>query len=667
MNIIILLLSSPPREFLPAQCCLRPFHHPTPPPPPQPPSSSLPRSRSHSYSYSSYSTIRVRNHHRLGFASYRRTYDSDSRPRRLSPPPPRSTHPPSTNVAPRLGPIERMTSGRSTRGASSSPVVVDADADADADEKIDSISLTRNDEGKMTTTTKTTEGETASTTTSTIGDDSIIVAEEGGGNESESAAIRRKRKNSASSPSLPPPPPPPPAAAAPASASASASAASATESSSDDVDASSTAPSSSSSAPSAAKTTTSTKKTKASTHQQWTERTPLIRLWDPTSTSTSTSSSTTFTIISWNVAGLRALIRNRPDALPELARKYDVDVLCLQETKLQVENMDDPKLKLREYFDDRMGEYDRHWSYSIDRRGYSGTAMFIRRRGGMDGVIGGGGGGSKERKKKKQATLGAFFASSVVPDDGGEGKMGGGGGGGKDDGTSTSHDARDDDSLSRLLRPTSVVTELGLPKHDGEGRTITAEFPLFYLTNVYVPNSGQKLDRLAYRTEEWDSDFVTRMKRLEDDGKRPVIWLGDLNVAHGAKDTWNEGARHLAKSAGTTAEERASFDAQLGAGYVDAFRRLHPDARGHYTYWSQRAGNREPNRGLRLDYFVCSGSLMEDDRDGTKRALVRDSYMLPDESGSDHCPIVLLNWVSSKLRLDKSAQSKQKLGATQFY
>ena len=79
-------------------------------------------------------------------------------------------------------------------------------------------------------------------------------------------------------------------------------------------------------------------------------------------------------------------------------------------------------------------------------------------------------------------------------------------------------------------------TELGLPDHDGEGRTITAEFPLFYLTNCYVPNSGQKLDRLGYRTEQWDSDFLAKMQQLEEEGNKPIIWLGDLNVAHNEKE-----------------------------------------------------------------------------------------------------------------------------------
>jgi exodeoxyribonuclease III len=406
----------------------------------------------------------------------------------------------------------------------------------------------------------------------------------------------------------------------------------------DDVGGSTAAPSSTEAMGEATASSVEKKtKKKAPTHQQWTERTPLSRLWDPRSSTIAVSSSTSFTIVSWNVAGLRALIKNRPDAIPDLVRAHDVDVLCLQETKLQDGNMDDPKLKLREYFDMRMMDYDCHWNYSIEKKGYSGTAMFIRKRPGGGGDCGG--------VSKKQARLGAFFApaKNSVPSDDGSGEKTKGG---ETNGTSSSSTG---DGVSHLLRPIRVETDLGLPKHDGEGRTITAEFPLFYLTNVYVPNSGQKLDRLSYRTEEWDVDFLTRMRRLEEDGNKPVIWLGDLNVAHGAMDTWNEGAKHLAKSAGTTAEERASFDAQLGLGYVDAFRSLHPDARGHYTYWSQRAGNREPNKGLRLDYFICSAGLMEDGRDEPTRAFVRDSYMVPDELGSDHCPIVLVRTASDLL------------------
>lgn len=364
------------------------------------------------------------------------------------------------------------------------------------------------------------------------------------------------------------------------------------------------------------------KKGKAAELQRWTERTPLIRHWDPEKAMES-SGSYTFTVISWNVAGLRSFVKKQPDALMNLANKYQADVICLQEHKLQDIHLDDKKLKLREYFEEKLGDFDGHWSYSLGKKGYSGTAMFIRKRaGGGKETEDGKKGDEGSKKGKKQATLGAFFGSAKTEDGGKEGG-----------GTSTG-----DVPISHLA-PINVDTELGLPAHDGEGRTVTAEFPLFYLTNVYVPNSGAKLDRLGYRTEQWDTDFLAKMQQLEKDGDKPVIWLGDLNVAHNEKDTWNEGAKHLAKSAGTTAEERASFDRQLGEGYVDAFRQLHPEGRGHYSYWSQRAGNREPNKGLRLDYFICSKELMEDG-DGNK-VRVRDSYIVPEVLGSDHCPIVL--------------------------
>ena len=371
---------------------------------------------------------------------------------------------------------------------------------------------------------------------------------------------------------------------------------------------------------SAAKKKSPAKKKKAADHQRWTERTPLTRHWNPQQAMQS-NGSYTFTIISWNVAGLRAFVKKQPDALSNLVNQYHADVICLQETKLQENHLDDPKLKLREYFDEKLPEYDSYWSYSTTKKGYSGVATFVRKRG--DSSISADG----KKPSKKQATLGAFFKPTK-----GTAK--------KSDASADNYDGHAiGDIPIDQLQPIKVETELGLPAHDGEGRTITVEYPLFYLTNVYVPNSGQKLDRLGYRTEQWDSDFLAKHQQLEKEGNKPVIWLGDLNVAHNEKDTWNEGAKHLAKGAGTTAEERASFDRQLSAGYVDAFRHLHPEGRGHYSYWSQRAGNREPNKGLRLDYFICSQELMEDG-DG-KNAVVRDSYMLPDFEGSDHGPVVL--------------------------
>ena len=112
----------------------------------------------------------------------------------------------------------------------------------------------------------------------------------------------------------------------------------------------------------------------------------------------------------------------------------------------------------------------------------------------------------------------------------------------------------------------------------------------------------------------------------------------DTDVAHTNLEVWNDGAKHLAKQAGVTVEERASFQAQLDAGFIDAFRKLHPDVKGHYSYWSQRAGNREPNKGLRLDYFVCDPRFFDESK---SQVVVRDSYMVKDQGGSDHCPAVL--------------------------
>ena len=102
----------------------------------------------------------------------------------------------------------------------------------------------------------------------------------------------------------------------------------------------------------------------------------------------------------------------------------------------------------------------------------------------------------------------------------------------------------------------------------------------------------------------------------------PIFWTGDLNVAHASFDCYNDGAKHLAKQAGLTPEERASFAEQLGDGFVDGFRYMYPEAKGHYTYWSQRAGNRAPNKGLRLDYFICEESMVNSGP-GKKAALAR--------------------------------------------
>lgn len=310
---------------------------------------------------------------------------------------------------------------------------------------------------------------------------------------------------------------------------------------------------------------------------------------------------TAFKIASWNVAGLRALLKNQPETLPNLVKEYNLDVLMLQETKLQDMHLDDPKLEIRGHLLEEQG-YDAHYSCSTTKKGYSGTAVFVKRRG-VKGV-------------KKQQKLDGFFAARQE---------------------NTSQFTITDDlpiDVANLI-PQNVTFGMSKAEHDQEGRVITVEFPLFSLTNVYVPNSGQKLERLNYRTEQWDKDFLAFHQRKDC----PVIWAGDLNVAHTNLEVWNDGAKHLATQAGVTQQERHSFQAQLDAGYIDAFRKLHPEAKGHYTYWSQRAGNRTPNKGLRLDYFICSPSLFKDNNEN--KVVIRDSYTLPSAMGSDHCPVVL--------------------------
>ncbi|EIE20819.1 hypothetical protein COCSUDRAFT_18358, partial [Coccomyxa subellipsoidea C-169] len=182
--------------------------------------------------------------------------------------------------------------------------------------------------------------------------------------------------------------------------------------------------------------------------------------------------------------------------------------------------------------------------------------------------------------------------------------------------------------LSRA-KPLSVTNGLGKEDHDQEGRVITAEYPSFYVVNVYVPNSGEGLKRLEYRVGSWDVAFADYLAGLG--AKKPVILTGDLNCAHQEIDI-HDPKRNL-KSAGFTEEERKSFSAQLlQRGFKDTFREKYPDVVG-YTYWNYRTGARVRNRGWRLDYFLVSEALAE---------RVHDIFHLPDVQGSDHCPVGLV-------------------------
>ena len=156
---------------------------------------------------------------------------------------------------------------------------------------------------------------------------------------------------------------------------------------------------------------------------------------------------------------------------------------------------------------------------------------------------------------------------------------------------------------------------------------ITLEFDDFYMITVYTPNSQTELARLSYRMQ-WETDFLAYLKKLEED--KPVIFCGDLNVAHQEIDLKNPKTNR--KNAGFTDEERQKFTELLDAGFVDTFRHFYPNAEGIYSWWSYRFNSRAKNAGWRIDYFCVSESLQE--------RLV-DAKILTEIMGSDHCPVVL--------------------------
>lgn len=243
-------------------------------------------------------------------------------------------------------------------------------------------------------------------------------------------------------------------------------------------------------------------------------------------------------IISWNVNGLRAVLRKN---FLQFLQEHKPDVLCLQETKC---GPDDAGQLWPAH-------YTTYWNCA-ERKGYSSTAIFTK------------------------------------------------------------------------TRPLNVVPHIGITNHDREGRVQTAEFKDFFLVNVYVPNSKRDLSRLTYR-QQWDKDFLAYLKNLEK--KKPVVFGGDLNVAHTEIDLANPKAN--IRNHGFTIEERNGFGAFVAAGFVDTFREFEKGG-GHYTWWSVFSGARSRNVGWRIDYFLVSKSL---------RARLRRAFILPEVLGSDHCPV----------------------------
>ena len=243
-------------------------------------------------------------------------------------------------------------------------------------------------------------------------------------------------------------------------------------------------------------------------------------------------------IISWNVNGLRAVLRK--NFLDYLAKEKP-DILCLQETKATPDDVEQlwPST------------YTTFWN-SAQKKGYSGTAIFT------------------------------------------------------------------------LVKPIKVTLGLNIAEHDNEGRVLIAEYAEFFLVNVYVPNSKRELTRLPYR-QQWDIDFLKHLKKLER--KKPVIFCGDLNVAHTEIDLANP--KSNVKNHGFTPEERAGFSAFVKAGFIDTFREFEKGG-GHYTWWSPLSGARTRNVGWRIDYFLISAAL---------RPRLKSAFIRPHVLDSDHCPV----------------------------
>ncbi len=177
------------------------------------------------------------------------------------------------------------------------------------------------------------------------------------------------------------------------------------------------------------------------------------------------------------------------------------------------------------------------------------------------------------------------------------------------------------------IEPINVDNDLKIEKHDQEGRIICFELENYYLVTVYTPNSKRDLSRLNYRHKEWDVDFLKYLKKLES--KKPVIFCGDLNVAHKEMDLKNPKTNK--RNAGFTEEERKGFDNYIKSGFIDTFRIFNKEP-GHYTWWSYMFNARAKNIGWRIDYFCVSTEI---------KSKIQKAIILPEVMGSDHAPILI--------------------------
>jgi len=259
------------------------------------------------------------------------------------------------------------------------------------------------------------------------------------------------------------------------------------------------------------------------------------------------------TLYSWNVNGIRAGLKK--GTFESFLTSHDPDILCIQETKAQKEQVE---IDLPQYHD--------YW-HSAEKKGYAGTAIF-----------------------SKVQPLNVVYG--LLPE------------------VQQAYDLTDEQDRNGAA----------------EGRVLSVEFEQFFVVTVYTPNTKDDLSRLTFRHTQWDPAFLMHINILEK--RKPVVFCGDLNVAHTEIDLARP-KENIGKH-GFTDEERAGFDAMLAAGYIDTFRNLYPDKTDAYSWWSHWGKARERNVGWRIDYVLASAQLEKN---------ITEAYILPDILGSDHCPV----------------------------
>ena len=293
-------------------------------------------------------------------------------------------------------------------------------------------------------------------------------------------------------------------------------------------------------------------------------------------------------LISWNVNGLRACVQK---GFIDFYKTIDADIFCIQETKMQESQLTDEikNLSTNEY-----------WS-SAEKKGYSGTAVFTK-------------------QKPINVTIGIEpKVAEIIKLKLKENK--------KKLTSNENHNEKQDFSKELISEEESSKNDSLLLEQSNEGRIIVAEYEKFILVNCYVPNSKRGLERLDYRVE-WENEMREYLAYL--DKIKPIIYCGDLNVAHEEIDLKNPSSNH--NNAGFTDQERNQMTNLLQAGFTDTFRYKYPDAKDKYSWWSYMFHARENNAGWRIDYFIVS--------DRIKNKII-DSKIHSEVLGSDHCPIEL--------------------------